>query len=245
MKIIVAMDIIDGKCVRLSRGDYSTRRDYSASPVETAKMFADSGVRYLHMVDLDGAKNGGLVNLDILSEIVAKTSLRVDYGGGIRKAEDMRRIFDCGAHQVTVGSIAVTDPNLFMYWLTRYGQEKIILGADCRDRMIATHGWLKDGDLDIVKFVESYVSLGVSNVICTDISRDGMLTGPSVDLYSEILSVTKVKLTASGGISCIDDIELLERTGCSGAIVGKAIYEGKIILKQIRKYAEEENNTLS
>ncbi len=245
MRIIAAMDIIEGKCVRLSRGEFSTRRDYSASPVETAKMLEDAGFRYLHIVDLDGARSGEPVNMEILSSIVARTSLIVDYGGGVRKAEDMRRIFNNGAHQVTAGSIAVTDPNLFMYWLTRYGKKKIILGADGRDRMVTTHGWQKDGDIDIVEFIDSYASLGVMNVVCTDISRDGMLTGPAVELYREILSVAKVDLVASGGISSLNDLRVLDDAGCDGAIIGKAIYEGKINLKQIREYAEKEDNTMS
>lgn len=245
MRIIAAMDIIDGKCVRLTRGDYSTRCEYSASPLDTAKMLQDWGIRYLHIVDLDGARTGEPVNLNILSSVASETSLKIDFGGGLRKAEDIRRVFSCGAIQVTAGSIAVTEPNLFMYWLTRYGPEKIILGADCRDRMIATHGWQDNGDIDIIDFIDSYVSLGIKHVICTDISRDGTFSGPAVDLYSEILSSHSVKLTASGGISSVNDLEILNKTGCEGVIIGKAIYEGRISQKQLMRYAEKENNTLS
>ena len=245
MKIIPAIDIIGGRCVRLSRGDYSTKREYSSSPVETAKLFEDTGLKYLHLVDLDGARTGAPVNLDTLYDIASETKLIIDYSGGIRSIADIRRVFDNGVSQVTVGSTAVTEPNLFMFWVSRYGKERIILGADCLDRAVATHGWKENGGIDIVRFISSYASLGLQYVTCTDISRDGMLTGPSVELYREILSETGVNLTASGGIRNIDDLKLLSRAGCSGAIIGKAIYEGMITLKQLGKYVEEEDNTLS
>jgi len=245
MRIIAAIDIIDGKCVRLSRGDYSTKREYSASPVETAKIFEEAGLKHLHLVDLDGARTGKPVNINILNEIASKTSLTIDYSGGIRSITDIRRVFDSGANQVSAGSIAVTEPNLFMFWLSRYGPDRIILGADCRDRLVATHGWRENGGIDIIRFIKSYASLGINNVICTDITRDGMLSGPSTELYREILSVTSVNLTASGGIYRLKDLKVLKNLGCQGAIIGKALYEGKIKLKQLGDYVEKEDNTLS
>lgn len=239
------MDIIDNKCVRLTRGDYSTRREYSASTLDTAMMFESNGIAFLHVVDLDAALTGKPSNLKAVEEIVSKTSLSVDYGGGVRSTEDLRRVLDCGVSQVSCGSIAVTDPNLFMYWLSRYGPGRIILGADSNNRTVATHGWQKESGLDVIEYIKSYNDLGVSTVICTDISRDGMLGGPALDLYSEILSSTGVRLIASGGISSINDLCDLKKLKCEGAIVGKALYEGSIDLKQLKDYAEKEDNTLS
>ena len=245
MRIIAAMDIIDGKCVRLTHGDFTTKREYSASPLETAKKFEDSGIRFLHMVDLDGARSGRPVNMKVLEQVVSGTSMSVDFGGGIRSISDLQRVFSCGAAGVTAGSIAVTEPNMFMYWVSRYGTEKILLSADCRDRIIATHGWQTEEDIDIIGFIRSYADLGILNVICTDITRDGTLTGPATGLYKDILSEVSVNLTASGGIKSTRDLDLLKKAGCSGAIIGKAIYEGLLDLKQLSEYVEEENYTMS
>jgi len=235
MRIIPAIDIIGGKCVRLSKGDYSTKKIYNESPLEVAKEFEANGIQFLHIVDLDGAKSNHIVNFKVLHEITTKTSLKVDFGGGLKSNEDLKIAFENGASQITGGSIAVTNPNLFQEWLSIYGSEKIILGADCIDRKIATHGWLETSTLDVVDFILDFEAKGVQYVICTDISKDGMLLGTSNELYAEIISKTKVKLIASGGVSCIEDVEKLVEIGCEGAIIGKAIYENRITLKDLRK----------
>jgi len=234
MRIIPAIDIIDGKCVRLTKGDYSTRKVYNEDPVEVAKAFEASGIGYLHLVDLDGAKSNHIVNKDVLRKIATATSLQVDFGGGIKSDEDLRIAFENGAAQVTAGSIAARNPDLFLKWLDQYGADKIILGADSHGRKIATHGWQQESDLDVVDFIAGYERKGVSFVICTDISKDGMLQGPSIELYAEILQATGVKLIASGGITSIDDLKAVKALGCEGAIIGKALYEGKIELNELR-----------
>lgn len=235
MRIIPAIDIIGGKCVRLSKGDYSTKKIYNESPLEVAKEFEANGIQFLHVVDLDGAKSNHIVNFGILNEITTKTSLKVDFGGGLKSNEDLKIAFENGASQITGGSIAVTNPNLFQEWLSIYGPDKIILGADCIDRKIATHGWLETSSLDVVDFILDYEAKGVQYVICTDISKDGMLEGTSNELYVEIMDKTKIKLIASGGVTSIEDVEKLIEMGCEGAIIGKAIYEQKITLQQLRK----------
>lgn len=235
MRIIPAIDIIEGKCVRLSKGDYNTKKIYNNSPLEVAKEFEANGIQYLHVVDLDGAKSQHIVNYKILESICNQTQLKIDFGGGLKSDDDLRIAFECGANQITGGSIAVKDPDVFKGWLGTYGADKIILGADCSDRKIATSGWLETSELDVVDFIAQYEKEGASYVICTDIAKDGMLQGTSNQLYAEIMEKTNVKLIASGGVSNINDLILLQEMGCEGAIVGKAFYEGKISLKQLRE----------
>ena len=233
MRIIPAIDIIDGQCVRLSKGDYDTKKVYSSDPLSMAKAFEDHGIQHLHLVDLDGAKSRHIVNYKILEKICSQTHLKVDFGGGLKSDKDLQIAFDSGAHQITGGSIAVKSPEVFQAWLEIYGSEKIILGADCKARKIATSGWLESSDLDVVDFIKDYDEKGVSYVICTDIAKDGMLKGPSIELYQEILQESSVKLIASGGVSNIEDLHRLKAIGCEGAIVGKAYYEGKITLEEL------------
>jgi len=233
MRIIPAIDIIDGKCVRLTKGDYNTKKIYNESPLEVAKEFEDSGIQYLHVVDLDGAKSRHIVNYKILEKIAAKTNLKVDFGGGLKSDTDLKIAFESGASQITGGSIAANNPTQFLNWLTTYGNDKIILGADCLNRKIATNGWLESSELDVLDFIKNYEEKGIMNVICTDISKDGMLQGASNELYQEILGATKINLIASGGVSNIDDLTTLKDIGCEGAILGKAIYEGNITLKEL------------
>jgi phosphoribosylformimino-5-aminoimidazole carboxamide ribotide isomerase len=233
MRIIVALDIIGGKCVRLTKGDFNTKKVYNEDPVEVARQIEDNGISYLHLVDLDGAKNKKIENLKVLEKISAKTNLKIDFGGGLRSFEDLITVFNAGARQVTAGSIAVTDPRLFTEWLSKLGQEKLILGADCINRKVSTGGWLENSDIDIITFISDYRSKGVKYTICTDIKKDGMLQGPSLVLYKEILNSVKIKLIASGGISSLKDIEDLRQTGCEGAIIGKAVYERKITLQEL------------
>lgn len=233
MRIIPAIDIIDGKCVRLSKGDYDTKKIYNENPLEVAKEFEDNGIQYLHLVDLDGAKSKHIVNHRILEYIVSNTDLKIDFGGGLKSNEDLRIAFESGASQITGGSIAVKNPEIFKEWLEIYGSDKIILGADCKNRKIATHGWLESSELDVVDFIQEYEAKRVKYVICTDIAKDGMLQGTSNDLYKEIMSKTDVHLIASGGVSCMDDLVLLKEIGCEGAIIGKAFYEGKIRLEEL------------
>jgi phosphoribosylformimino-5-aminoimidazole carboxamide ribotide isomerase len=233
MRIIVALDIIGGKCVRLTRGDFNTKKVYNEDPLEIARQIEDNGLYYIHLVDLDGAKNKKIENIKVLEKIAGKTKLKIDFGGGLRSYEDLITVFNAGARQVTAGSIAVTDPRLFMDWLTKLGQEKLILGADCIDRKVSTGGWLESSDKDIISFISDYRSKGVKYTICTDINKDGMLQGPSTALYKEILGSVKINLIASGGISSLKDIEDLREAGCEGAIIGKAVYEGKLTLKKL------------
>lgn len=235
MRIIPAIDIINGKCVRLTKGDYSTQKIYNENPLEIAKEFEDSGIQYLHLVDLDGAKSKHIVNHKILREIATQTKLKIDFGGGLKSNEDLKIAFENGASQITGGSIAANDPALFLEWLTIYGGEKIILGADCINRKIATHGWMESSEIDVVDFINEYKKKGVNYVICTDIAKDGMLQGTSNELYTEILNKTKIALIASGGVSSIADLVKLKEMKCEGAIIGKAIYEKKITLKELRE----------
>jgi len=233
MRIIVALDIIGGKCVRLTRGDFDTKKIYSEDPLAVARQVEENGIEFLHLVDLDGAKNKRIENLKVLEKIASQTQLKIDFGGGIRTDEDLKMVFDAGAVQVTAGSIAASDPALFMKWLSVYGPERLILGADYKDRKIAAGGWLEDSGMELISFLKDYREKGVSYTICTDIDRDGMLKGPAVDLYSEILENIDINLIASGGVSSLEDIEAIRKTGCEGVIVGKAFYEGKITLKEL------------
>jgi|SRR5690554_47936 phosphoribosylformimino-5-aminoimidazole carboxamide ribotide isomerase len=236
MRIIPAIDIINGKCVRLTKGDYNTQKIYNENPLEVAKEFEASGIKHLHLVDLDGAKSNNIVNHKILNDIASKTKLIIDFGGGIKSDKDIEIAFESGASQVTGGSIAVHNRTIFLDWLAKYGSEKIILGADSNNRMIATNGWQQKSDMDVINFITQYENKGISYVICTDISKDGMLQGPSIDLYKEILSKSNINLIASGGVTSIDDIELVKQIGCEGAIIGKAIYEGRISLKELERF---------
>ena len=235
MRIIPAIDIIGGKCVRLTKGDYSTQKIYSENPLEMAQMFEDSGIQFLHLVDLDGAKSQQIVNYKTLEILASKTKLNIDFGGGIKSENDIKTAFECGAKQITVGSIAAQNPDLMMKWITEYGSEKIILGADCKNRMIATNGWLENSDLDVISFIKNYKNNGIKYGIVTDIDKDGMLSGPAFELYEDILKTTEINLIASGGITTIEDVKKLEKIGCDGAIIGKAIYEGTIELKELAK----------
>jgi len=238
MKIIPAIDIIDGKCVRLSKGDYSTKKIYSEDPVETAREFESFGIQFLHLVDLDGARSKHIVNQKVLENIARETSLHIDFGGGLKTGNDIETAFNSGARQITLGSIAVQDPEFCFEMIQKYGSQKIILGADCENRKIKMSGWEEESNLDIIDFLLDYQEKGVVQTICTDISKDGMLEGPSADLYQEILMKTAIKLTASGGISCIEDVQRMKEIGCSGTIIGKAIYEGKITLQQLQEFIE-------
>ena len=237
MRIIPAIDIIDGKCVRLSKGDYNTKKIYNENPLEVAKSFEDAGIEYLHLVDLDGAKSSRIINHKILEQIASKTNLKIDFGGGLKTDSDLKIAFESGANQITGGSIAVKQPEVFQSWIEQYGTEKIILGADVKGTHIATDGWLETSDQTLIDFVTHYQEKGISYVICTDIAKDGMLEGPSFDLYAKILKeVSGIKLIASGGISTFDELPKLAELGCEGTIIGKAIYEGRITLKQLENY---------
>jgi phosphoribosylformimino-5-aminoimidazole carboxamide ribotide isomerase len=233
MRVIIAIDIIDGKCVRLTRGDFATKKIYNEDPLEVAMEIKDNGISYLHLVDLDGAREKKIINYRILEKISSKTGLIIDFGGGIRSDDDIRAAFNSGAKQVTAGSIAVTAPEMFMKWLSVFGNDRIILGADCKERKVAISGWSESGEEDIKDFISRYSGLGVKYTVCTDVERDGMLKGPSTDLYREILEEVKINLIASGGISSLKDLEDIKEAGCEGAIIGKAVYEGKIKLKEL------------
>ena len=233
MRIIVAIDIIDGQCVRLTKGDFNTKKVYYNDPVEVARMIEDNGLKYLHLVDLDGAKDRKIRNLKVLESIATKTKLSIDCGGGLRTEEDFKNVFDAGASQATAGSVAAKHPEEFLKILNKFGAEKIILGADFSNGKIAVSGWLENSDEDIKSFISKYVEKGVKYVICTDISKDGTLQGPATALYAEILSETNVNLIASGGISSMDDIMAVKEIGCEGVIIGKAFYEGRINLNEL------------
>jgi phosphoribosylformimino-5-aminoimidazole carboxamide ribotide isomerase len=237
IEIIPAIDLIEGKCVRLSQGDYSQKTVYNENPLEVAKMFEAAGIRRLHLVDLDGAKAKHIVNHKVLKQIATKTSLVIDFGGGLKSDKDLEIAFNAGAAMVTGGSIAVKNRDTFLQWLEKYGSEKIILGADAKDRMIAVSGWIEATNLPVIDFISGYFEDGIRKVISTDISRDGMLTGPAFELYAEIMkSQPEVEIIASGGISSIDDILKLNEMGVPGVIVGKAIYEGKIVMRDIELF---------
>jgi phosphoribosylformimino-5-aminoimidazole carboxamide ribotide isomerase len=237
MEIIPAIDLIGGKCVRLSKGDFDQKIIYSDAPLEVAKSFEAAGIKRLHIVDLDGARGKTLSNVKVLETIAKNTSLIIDFGGGIKKTEDLRRVFDGGASMVSVGSVTVKDPGMFENWICEFGAEKFLPGADVLNKNIKIHGWKEDTGIDIFSFIEALMEKEVSQVFCTDISKDGMLQGPATALYKEILlRFPSLKLIASGGISSFYDLVILKEAGCSGAIVGKAIYENKISLKQLENF---------
>lgn len=233
MRIIAAMDIIEGSCVRLAQGDYSRKTVYGSDPLGVAREMEEHGIKYLHLVDLDGAREGKIRNHGVLEAIARNTGLKVDFSGGIRSDDDMRTVFSCGASQATCGSIAVTKPALFLQWLQEYGPERIILGADFRNRKVATAGWISESDSEIISFLRYFRKKGVIYAMCTDIEKDGMLDGPSFDIYREIVAVGGLSLIASGGITSAADIITLRDAGCEGAIIGRAIYEGKISLAEL------------
>lgn len=237
MELIPAIDLIEGKCVRLTQGDYSTRKVYNEDPLEVALQFESVGIERLHVVDLDGAKAGHIVNYNVLERLASRTRLIIDFGGGLKSDEDLRIAFDCGAQMITGGSIAVKNPERFLTWLEKYGGERVILGADAKDKKIAVSGWEEGTDLDLIPFVKDYREKGVQKIICTDIGRDGMLQGPAIDLYKEIKEeVEELYVIASGGVSSMADIERLDEAGIPAVIFGKAIYEGRIRMSEIEKY---------
>lgn len=243
IEIIPAIDIIDGKCVRLTQGDYDQKKVYNDDPVEVAKMFEAHGIRRLHTVDLDGARSQHIVNYKTIERIADHTSLVIDFGGGIKSDEDIDIAFASGASMVTIGSVAVKKPELFETWIERYNDNKIILGADVKNGRISINGWKEEGEELLMPFMEKYVAKGVDNVLCTDISRDGMLQGPSTELYKEIVAkFPKLNLIASGGVSCIEDIDALNEAGIPSVVFGKAIYEGRIKLEDLEKYIVQNYN---
>ena len=239
MIIIPAIDIIQGKCVRLTKGDYAQKIVYNDNPVEVAKQFEGAGIKRLHIVDLDGAKAGSIVNLKVLENVAAATDLVIDFGGGVKTIQDVSNIFNAGAAMVTIGSLAVKQPALLEEWLMEFGTDRFLIGADVLDGKIKISGWLEDGGIRIFDFIGKMLSLGVTNIFCTDIAKDGVMEGPSVDLYKNILEQhPEINLIASGGVSKIDDILVLDALGCTGAIVGKAIYEGKVPLNPLKDLSE-------
>ena len=234
IELIPAIDIIDGKCVRLTKGDYDTKKIYNEDPVSVAKEFEAHGIRRLHVVDLDGARSKHIVNDKVLQRIARETNLVIDFGGGIKTDEDVARAFEAGAHMITIGSIAVTDPKRSMEWLHRYGAEHIVLGADVRNGRVSINGWKEDSQEELIPFLDRYLSEGMRNVLCTDISKDGMLQGPAIALYREVMEqYPDCHLIASGGVSSMDDIRALEAAGIPAVVFGKAIYEGKIKLEEL------------
>ncbi len=242
MTIIPAIDIINGKCVRLTKGDYAQQKIYNENPLEVAKQFEDAGIIRLHIVDLDGAKAGAIINLKVLESIASNTKLVIDFGGGIKKINDIESIFNAGASIATIGSMAVKHPELLEEWLMEFGADKFLIGADVLDEKIKISGWLEDGDIDIFSFIGKMIGLGVTNIFCTDISKDGVMEGPSVDLYKKILEEhPEINLIASGGVSNISDVIQLKEIGCSGVIIGKAIYEGLVPLNPLKGTLEEYN----
>ena len=237
IELIPAIDIIDGKCVRLSQGDYDTKKIYNENPLEVAKEFEANGIQRLHVVDLDGAKSSHVVNYKVLDAIAGHTSLTIDFGGGIKTNEDLMIAFENGAHMVTLGSVAVKKPELFKKWLHQYGAEKIILGADVKDNRISVSGWLEEGPQELMPFLTDYTQEGINKVLCTDISRDGMLQGPSIELYKQVMQrFPTMHLIASGGVSGVDDIIRLDEAGIPAVVFGKALYEGRITMKDLKRF---------
>ena len=238
IEIIPAIDLIDGKCVRLSQGDFARKKVYIENPLDAAKQFESVGLKRLHIVDLDGAKNGKITNLKVLETIAANTNLTIDFGGGIKTDDDIKAVFDAGAEMASVGSVAVKNADKFFEWIERFGADKILLGADVRDEKLSINGWQTGTEIEISSFIKDCFAKGVTQAFVTDISKDGLLQGSASELYKKILrEIPKLKLIASGGVSRIEDIFELDEIGCSGVIVGKAIYEGKITLKDLEKYA--------
>lgn len=240
MHIIPAIDIIDGKAVRLTQGDYASKKIYASDPLDLAKQFEDANLRYLHVVDLDGAKGKGIVNLKSLERIASNTNLIIDFGGGIKRSEDLEAAFSRGASKVTCGSVAVKNPSLLISWIEEFGCDRLILGADAKDGMVQSAGWTEGSDQEVAAFIDLYRSQGLYQVICTDIAKDGMLSGPSLDLYRTLLKERDdLHLIASGGITTLQDLRDLQEEGLSGAIIGKAIYEGKITIEELAAFGEE------
>lgn len=237
IRIIPAIDIIDGNCVRLSEGDFDTKKIYFKDPLDVAKMFEDHGVNFLHMVDLDGARQKKIVNYRVLEKIAGATSLCIDFGGGVQSDEDINIAFECGANAITAGSIMIKDEELALSWLERYGAERIILGADVKDSTIAVSGWQEKSDLKLLPFLDQQYKKGFKSTICTDVSKDGLLKGPAYDMYKQIKDeIPQLFLIASGGVSKMDDVEKLNDLHIDGVIIGKAIYEGKIDLKDLEPF---------
>ena len=237
MQIIPAIDIIDGKCVRLTQGDYAQKTIYNENPLEVAKAFEDAGIQRLHLVDLDGAKAGAVKNWKVLETIAVQTQLVIDFGGGIKTDNDVAHVFDRGASLATIGSIAVANPALFLSWVNKYGADRFFLGADVKDNFIAVNGWMHTSTTSIDTFIGDYLAKGISNIFCTDVSKDGRLEGPSTELYQSLIrSFPNLKLVASGGVSSLQDLEVLDSIGCAGAIVGKAIYENRISLESLEQF---------
>ncbi len=237
IQIIPAIDMIDGKCVRLTQGDYNQKKSYFDHPLEVAKMFEDAGIKRLHLVDLDGAREKHIVNYKVLEAISTHTGLLVDFGGGLQSDEDLKIAFECGANQVTGGSVAVKNKALFGEWLLKYGSEKIILGTDTKDKKIAVHGWQEVSDIHLWDILDDYLDKGIKYTISTDVAKDGLLQGPSFDLYQEMQDKYPIlNIIASGGVSSLEDIDKLNEMGIYGVIVGKAFYEGRITLKEFAKY---------
>ena len=238
IELIPAIDLIEGKCVRLTQGDYDTKKVYNEDPLDVAKMFEDHGIRRLHVVDLDGARQGRIINYRTLERLATHTSLTIDFGGGLKQDSDLQIAFESGAQMVTGGSIAVKNPEIFTSWISKFGSEKIILGADAKEKKIAISGWEETTEKELIPFIQHYHQKGITKSICTDISRDGMLQGPAINLYKEILEqIPQLYLIASGGVSSIQDIENLAESGIPAVIFGKAIYEGKIQLKELVRFA--------
>lgn len=236
MEIIPAIDIIDGKCVRLTHGDYSQKKIYNEHPLDVAREFEDAGIKRLHLVDLDGAKAGAVKNWKVLETVAAKTSLLIDFGGGIKTEKDVQIVFDSGAAFATVGSIAVKDEKAFSDWLTTFGADKFLLGADVKKEKITVSGWTEETEIWIYDFIEKYIGKGMKQIFCTDVSKDGALEGPSTELYKSIVEkFPELHFIASGGVSSIDDVYQLQEIGCKGVIIGKAIYEGRIELNELKK----------
>jgi len=240
MEIIPAIDLINGKCVRLTEGDYTRKTEYAQSPLEIAKQYQDHGIKRLHLVDLDGAKRGKVVNWQVAEQLALHTNLVIDFGGGVKTAAEVERIIDLGIEYVVVGSVAAKQPELFADWIVRFGPNRFMLGADVRNEMIMVSGWLEKSSLSLMPFLETQIKQGISNVFCTDISKDGKLEGPAVDLYRKIkLAFPVLNLIASGGVSSMDDIHALAKAGCNGVIIGKAIYEGRISIQDLEAYINE------
>lgn len=236
MNIIPAIDIIEGKCVRLTQGDYEQKKIYNENPLEVAKEFEDAGLNRLHLVDLDGAKAGKVMNWKVLERIASKTNLIIDFGGGIKTKQDLSVVFESGARLATIGSIAVKDKPTFTEWLTEYSPDKFLLGADVKEEKIAINGWLETTDIWIFDFIASYMQLGIKQLFCTDVSKDGKLEGPSLELYQQIIQqFPELEFIASGGVSCFKDLLDLKAAGCKGVIIGKAIYENRITIKELQK----------
>jgi phosphoribosylformimino-5-aminoimidazole carboxamide ribotide isomerase len=240
MDIIPAIDLINGKCVRLTEGDYTRKTEYAQSPLEIAKQYQDHGIKRLHLVDLDGAKQGKVVNWQIAEQLARHTDLIIDFGGGVKTAAEVERIIELGIEYVVVGSVAAKQPEVFADWIVRFGPNRFMLGADVRNEMIMVSGWLEKSSLSLMPFLETQINQGISNVFCTDISKDGKLEGPAVDLYRKIKGAFPAfNLIASGGVSSMDDVHALAKAGCNGVIIGKAIYEGRISIQDLEAYINE------